>query len=265
MARRAAYGSVFFLVLLLAIVVLHSQKQDQHNSDCARCHLGEPVKGNLFFKRDIDRLCADCHPKPENASHPVGMVPSMPVPQDLHLDWQRRLTCATCHDIHQNPTSGAFPALLRRPQAGRPFCISCHRSLGDPTAPLQHNMAADSAHGEPRFQETGSRSLPIDLESMECMGCHDGSIAGLAESTIRGSGVWEHSSEIGITHPIGVDYAVAAATNPSFAPIGSLDPAIRLYAGRIGCGSCHSPYSKNHKLLVIDNRGSNLCLQCHKV
>lgn len=248
--------------LLLALAFLHSEKSDPHNTDCGRCHLGDPASAGSLFQRDIDRLCKECHDRAENVSHPVGMTPSMRVPEDLHLDWQGRLTCASCHDIHQQQ---AYPYKLRRPQAGRPFCEACHRSIGDTRAPLTHSMITDSAHGKPRFRETGSRSLPIDQESMECLGCHDGSIAGLAESTIRGEGVWEHGENIGLTHPIGVDYVLASATDHSLAPVGSLNPAVRLYSGKVGCGSCHSAYSKLPKLLVLDNRGSNLCLQCHRV
>ena len=42
-----------------------------------------------------------------------------------------------------------------------------------------------------------------------------------------------------------------------------LDQMIRLYSGRLGCGTCHSVYSKHAKHLVMDNRGSRLCIACH--
>jgi predicted CXXCH cytochrome family protein len=36
-----------------------------------------------------------------------------------------------------------------------------------------------------------------------------------------------------------------------------------LFDGNLGCGSCHSAYSKEPHLLVMNNRGSKLCLSCH--
>lgn len=254
--------------IMAGLLLLLSQNDDPHRLGCARCHVGAPSAGSGEpFAKGISELCSDCHKQPRDASHPVGILAGMRVPADLPLDRLGRITCATCHQIHAGTlTPGpAYKYLLRRPEAGRPFCLSCHRSLGDPTAPLTHSMVAESAHEGPQYRETGDRSLPLDPESMQCLGCHDGSIAGMAESTIRGSGEWEHGSDIGITHPVGVDYLVASATNQALTPIGNLNPAIRLYSGRVGCGSCHSPFSKNHRLLVMDNRGSQLCLQCHRV
>jgi len=38
---------------------------------------------------------------------------------------------------------------------------------------------------------------------------------------------------------------------------------IRLFEGRIGCGTCHDPFSKLPKQLVMSNKGSRICLACH--
>ena len=106
----------------------------------------------------------------------------------------------------------------------------------------------------------GAASLPsqaegatLDSESTRCMSCHNESAP----------------FDTADHHPIGVVYSKAA----------SLDPAILLINDRIGCGTCHVPYSEaNHQtlsnersafpsvpdpLLVMDNRRSELCLECH--
>jgi predicted CXXCH cytochrome family protein len=38
---------------------------------------------------------------------------------------------------------------------------------------------------------------------------------------------------------------------------------VKLYEGKIGCGSCHNIYSKEKYMLVISNDSSVLCLECH--
>jgi len=38
---------------------------------------------------------------------------------------------------------------------------------------------------------------------------------------------------------------------------------LRLYDGKIGCGTCHNAFSKEKSMLVINNRRSRLCLECH--
>ena len=51
----------------------------------------------------------------------------------------------------------------------------------------------------------------------------------------------------------------------SFRDKAVLDKRIRLFNGKVGCGSCHNPYSKNAKFLVIETEGGRLCLSCHEV
>jgi len=46
-------------------------------------------------------------------------------------------------------------------------------------------------------------------------------------------------------------------------PAEMLDERIRLFDSRVGCGTCHSLYSKRAALLVMSNSRSNLCLSCH--
>lgn len=106
----------------------------------------------------------------------------------------------------------------------------------------------------------GAVSLPsqaegatLDTESTRCMSCH------------HENAPYDTADH----HPLRV-------VNSKMA---SLDPSIRLIDGRIGCGTCHVPYAEaNHQtlsdersafpsvpdpLLVMDNRRSELCLECH--
>jgi predicted CXXCH cytochrome family protein len=263
--RRAAIFFIPVAILGLA-AVLRSQAVDPHNSGCPACHRGVPKPGLPLLSLDINRVCTDCHAQSKSPSHPVGMVPSMAVPDDLHLDARGRVTCVTCHDIHQQGSGHApYAALLRRPQAGRPFCTACHRSVATPNPTMLHSLVEASAHGRSRLVRADSATPGfLDSISRQCLGCHDGSVATGGE-TMSGGGLFDHGGEVGITHPIGIDYRAKALTNRALVPMVELDPAVRLFGGMVGCASCHDPFSNAKHQLVMDNAGSRLCLQCHRM
>mgnify|MGYP000943717110 CR=1 FL=1 len=67
-------------------------------------------------------------------------------------------------------------------------------------------------------------------------------------------------------HPIGILMRASSRTQDGDFRLASpnrLDRRIRLFDGAVGCGSCHSVYSKERSHLVMSNRGSALCLNCH--
>jgi predicted CXXCH cytochrome family protein len=92
----------------------------------------------------------------------------------------------------------------------------------------------------------------LDIESRTCLSCHDGTIA----SDI---GRDEHQG-----HAVGIVLGNSAPNREM--PVRSanmLDPRIRLFNGRVGCNSCHNPYSGEKSQLIMSNHGSRLCLSCH--
>lgn len=106
--------------------------------------------------------------------------------------------------------------------------------------------------------------------SRQCLGCHSGELSGRVVS---------HKG--GTEHPVGMDYGALAGGNPSLVPASSLNRALRLEDGRVGCVTCHVPYDRaNHRelarkrarmymdeadpMLVLDSRGSALCTACHR-
>lgn len=110
----------------------------------------------------------------------------------------------------------------------------------------------------------------LDRESIECLNCHkDDYPFDKADCFTEGC----------THHPMGIDYQAAASRNPGLKEESSLNPAIRLIDKRIGCGTCHIPYSEDNHLvlsesrgdipsisdpmLVMDNRKSALCKACH--
>lgn len=128
----------------------------------------------------------------------------------------------------------------------------------------RHGGSAHPAHSrsavDVRGFEVTDKENPIDRLSMECLSCHDSALAGSADVKI-GAGIWNHGS--GVSHPIGVEYMQAYRKGGLRHP-SSINPSIRFFDGKIGCGSCHNIYSKERFKLVMSNRGSALCLACHK-
>jgi predicted CXXCH cytochrome family protein len=258
-------GVTYLVLSSILIISLSSTNPHTKEGECVRCHLNvpDPKKNEkMIFTKDIDNLCEDCHQLSPGATPPTGMMPSMEIPKDFYLDWMGRMTCATCHEIHQEKEVDSYPYLLRRPVAGRDFCISCHRELSGGKEFFEHKLVIGVAHLEPKYYISDT-SVPIDSISLKCLGCHDGTIGKLAESTIVGQGEWQHGRSIGLSHPIGVDYRLAANLNRELRAPENLNPAIKLFEGKVGCGSCHNTFSKHPNFLVMDNRGSALCLECH--
>lgn len=199
--------------------------------------------------------CAACHRMPEVLSHPVGIHPRGDV-GELPLE-HGRLTCVTCHAIetaaeHEQARRERRP-LLRTTGDPAGLCATCHPMSADRSA--QHAQRLSAHLGRSGILGGGWGAGGLDEESASCVSCHDGSVvmdpAHPATASMRSAD----------THPIGIAYR--PDRGGSLRSPADLDDRIRLFDGRVGCGSCHSPYSSRPSLLVMSNEGSALCLDCH--
>jgi hypothetical protein len=209
--------------------------------------------------------CISCHRFEAALSHPVNIAPSMPMPEGWQLE-DGKLTCLTCHDSaasrpdHARRTGNA---LLRDDTTATTSCTQCHTrgSTGSSHATVSgwaHLTSVDKHHPR-RASRPAAGSL--DSESNMCVSCHDGTIAGDA-----GTHPSMRSTKLANDHPIGVKYArIRPPTEDkiNLVPRAALDRRVRLFDENLGCGSCHSVYSKNDHLLVMNNLRSKLCLACH--
>ncbi len=163
---------------------------------------------------------------PSNNSHPIGIVPSMPVPDDFLLDWRGQLTCVTCHDPHGRSNNQYLRTELR----GRDFCILCHRGM----MPMQdpHVGSVGIAHSKEGVYHDGSGlSQILDPVSMECLECHDGVIASDASYNIVGGDAVTYQRS-GLSHPVGMDYRKSVRSQRGLRAVEELSPYIALYDGR---------------------------------
>ena len=240
------------LILIIVAVIGYSLSGKPHefsSGECSLCHIDEK-KEPMSIKPDITGACDTCHTGlKERLSHPTDIYPTLPVPIDMPLT-EGRLTCITCHNVHSKVERRYF---LRRGARGPFFCSICHE------VDKKGHVAVEKVHTGTYTVTDHAASL--DRMSLECIECHNASLNIPARSL--GAGIWNHYSRK-LNHPIGVPYEGAGMRKMrAFRSSGLLPKEIRLFNGKIGCGTCHSVYSKEPFMLVMNNVKSSLCLECH--
>jgi len=255
---RAFHGAVTLLLLYPSLVFALAAHR---NLPCTDCHLTAPEPGEIQVLLDtVDSLCRSCHRIRVQNSHPTDFFPTRDLPEAFPLDYDSRLTCATCHDFHKSlSASGTY--LLRGDLKGTEFCRSCHgpdQPLTGlrPQTVLEHLRGAFVAHGK-SYTLPGSEEFDVDEVSLYCLSCHDGSMGPQARYCLPDRG------EECTSHGIGMDFQRRAVMNPGLRSIESVSPLISLYQGRVGCASCHSLYFKEAALLTVERAQGYLCQQCH--
>lgn len=252
------------LSLLLGIAysgISNNTTPHDFTGQCERCHLVAPQPGQKsIFVQDIDFLCKTCHQVGKGNSHPSEVVPSMKLDRQFSVDWQGRITCTTCHDPH--PKSVADNQYMLKSDArGKEFCQQCHQDLfKDPQKHLSASRVAHTKSWTP--PERDAIGQVLDQVSMDCLTCHEGSVGPVASFSTPDVTQLSFQGTT-FSHPIGMVYAEVAENNRELRSMDDLSPLISLYEGKVGCGSCHNPFSHEAEMLVFSNKRSALCLECH--
>ncbi len=269
MRPLVAVLAVLFALTTLGGVVFSRQGASPHErgGDCKSCHLNDPESAHgkgekLLFVSDVDRLCRRCHDMKPGLSHPSGVMVDRPLPEAFPLDWAGRLICTSCHYPHRENHPDVTGYMLRTEKIARPLCEQCHDNLRSALGG-KHSGVMSRSHLGGNGLGVVSRSF-IDETSLQCLGCHDGTVAKTQMSRVGGGGggAWQHS-QIGLSHPIGVDYPPRGKGKSRYRPVAQIDPRIQLFNGKMGCCSCHEAYSNEKHGLVMSNEGSALCFECH--
>jgi predicted CXXCH cytochrome family protein len=273
MRRKSAF--VLFLAAAIGLVVVYSMETEPHafpQDKCRTCHVVDG-SGNVAGKQltaSVTALCDRCHAKvlATGYMHPIDVRPNtVRIPADFPLSRSGELVCSTCHDIHASYFTpyGVPSRYLRRLEAGKKFCDACHAGTA---AKPGHAAAMGEAHFQSKYIQT-SASQSIDPLSKNCISCHDGSYA---SSVSISAGSWTHGKELmphdAGSHPIGINYEgarIAKGRRTALRPIAMVDRRVRFFNGKVGCGSCHDPYSTIEKRLVMSDARSKLCFACHLV
>lgn len=213
--------------------------------------------------------CVRCHQVDPLFSHPVNVAPTMLVPAGLPLQ-NGLITCTTCHDDSASAHAvarNATTSMLRSGNTGKSgsFCIQCH----DPTVSSRqssHALGLRRAHLQSLTNpaaaiESPKRQGAFDSETQLCLSCHDGIVS--TDVNMTRTAFSDSLSQ----HPVGVSMAgmqsPLADRNSMLQAPARTDARVRLFDNRVGCNSCHSPFSSEKRLLVMPNRNSDLCLICH--
>ncbi len=219
--------------------------------------------------RDINHSCsqAGCHDYNSALSHPVGIKASGRIPPEMPLSSKGQITCLTCHDELNGSNPDRFPAFLRQ-ASGRGLCISCHQNLGGTSKKRSHWQFTTKAHlktdkGQLSPQDSGKLIGGIDPESYNCLGCHDNVSAVIAGDNENAAEKIRRRRDMS-DHPIGMTYITRASGNRrEFNMPLTMDARIRLFDGRVGCGSCHNLYNNRKNNLALPFARGLLCRQCH--
>jgi len=262
--------SVVFMVLVILLWATLEKDPHDFTGKCNLCHVG--LKNPTILTREPNYLCVNCHKDNVERSHPSDFIPPKKLPKQFPL-FNGRMVCITCHFPHRkyknNLPEGSQtdfiqpgPYLLRADSAGKVFCYTCHQGSFVSEAIDSHAISYKKAHTKPIDY---SKKELIDDNSRECLSCHDGTLSTAAGTQVRGLS-WEHNKNIGLSHPIGVDYeSVYMNKSGEYVSPELLDPRIILVNGKIACETCHNHYSNIKKHLVMDNFKSRLCLACHNL
>ena len=234
----------------------YSNEPHQFSSrECGLCHL-DADKNSAGLKPMFNSKCISCHAElKESRPHPVDITPDTSVPADMPLV-NGKLGCITCHFFH--PSSDKYRNrsgnLLRRSGKGAVFCAACHRIK------KKGHLVFENIHQDSyRLADLNSR---LDIYTLQCAECHD---RYLDRSFGSLEGGRHNRFDLALNHPVGVSIDLIAAKKPrKFQSARSLPKEIRLFNGKIGCGTCHNAFSNEKSMLVMNNWRSRLCLKCHK-
>lgn len=253
MKKRWIITAIIVTVIAAMVYSLTGEPHEFLSGDCVMCHVDEK-NDPMNIKISISSQCETCHnDMKETMSHPVDMYPILTIPEDMRLI-DGMFTCVTCHYAHLKKRKEFVKRhlFLRRQIRGPFFCNICHDLDG------KGHIRLGNVHTGTYTVENETNA--IDRMSLECIECHDRQF--MEPLDFIGSGSWEHSSKN--SHPIGVSYDKASMKKRNdYRNRGMLSKEIRFFDGKIGCGTCHNIYSKIKNMLVMDNQGSRLCLECH--
>ncbi len=107
-------------------------------------------------------------------------------------------------------------------------------------------------------------SIVFDPITMECINCHDGTIASAIGYRFvkTESGGTTSVVTLQAAHPIGMDYRLYHCTT-GFNYGGGLPVEMVFMNGQVGCASCHNLLGTRRLYLAVDMNASGLCFACH--
>lgn len=226
---------------------------------------------------DINHSCTSfgCHDYDAKMNHPLD-VPLPPRVMDTAAsEISPTVTCLNCHlpqESDSRDTNEDQGPFLQDP--GNVSCASCHEKLPGSIRQQSHWKFSQKAHlvslkpasmnNEVAGDSDALAAGDIDMESNTCLSCHDEvtvTIPAMNETRQEKADRFRSMTD----HPIGMNYGYILSQNKMyFNSLKGQERRIRMFDGKVGCGSCHSLYSDiPSKLTVEYEEESRLCHTCH--
>ncbi len=261
-----------------------------HFITCETCHTAHANQQEFLLKQTVSdsTLCLTCH-RDKNPINPDGtrnfyhainvapanaIIPATLITNGARLAKDGKLTCLTCHKIHQNTIEKHL--LVAKNNNQSVFCFNCHTNKQG-LLQNQHNLAQ-------KFPDARNLAGKTVVESGPCSACHlphknarslagsGDAFAGLCLSCHGALGFAVKTNLLGRGHPTGIPLPAAQpfpiAVRPISLPLfdSTRHPSA---SGNITCLTCHDPHRPpmegspwlSAKLLRTDV--SSLCRECH--
>lgn len=236
--------------------------------ECNYCHDNSGNNGNSGpVTKNINNLCtSNCHNYDTEMNHPVNVTSPKGPSEGLPLV-NNRITCLTCHSKESDPLGEPMLETKRDSQ----LCITCHAQMPGDLKQRSHWQSSMQAHlGSINEESTTSINIKsvstdaIDIESNGCIGCHSDktvTIIPFSETHSQKRQRWGTMKD----HPIGINYEDVATKKATVYPYRYpiVNSKIRLFNGKVGCGSCHSLYADNKNNVIASDNSTSLCKDCH--
>ncbi len=157
------------------------------------------------------------------------------------------------------------------------FCHASHNVLPAVTPLWDHQLSSQTYTTYTSTTYNSGSQTPSAGSSKLCLSCHDGTVAvglTIAQGSIATSGAMSTTDILGTnlssSHPVSMIPANDGQLASSLfsTPPSTLDPVVKLVAGKVECTTCHDPHApKNDPVvpmfLVRSNSNGTLCLACH--
>lgn len=145
--------------------------------------------------------------------------------------------------------------------------IAAHQSTqaNQSVEEMYNNIQSISYSSDIPLQSAHSGDRILDPISMECITCHDGTVARAVYYKVKtpAEAAVGSSLTVGGSHPVGMDYT-KYVNNRSYVAYYSLPQNMVLMDGKVACISCHDMLNKTPAYLAVDLNSSNLCFSCHR-
>ncbi len=184
------------------------------------------------------------------------------------------------HSKHDLSVTGPGPT---KAAGEREICIFCHAPHGGSAdAPLWNRYSSGQTYKTYESSTAKAKVGQPSGSSKLCLSCHDGTIAlGMLRSrsrpirfagkvTTMPEGPANLTTDLSDDHPISFHYdkdLLEASGNRLNSPDVLNEGPVRLdVSGQVQCTTCHEPHDNRFgKFMVMENKGSALCLTCHNV